>query len=412
MRSPLSDPKILMTAAGREKRMQNVCILLELREHDCTSSALDKLRSDSRANKPFHDHFAMGIKKYVEGDFEGAAAKLRFYLKYWPQDSGALKIFGLSSFEMAKQSKKEAGEKRMAESGKETEQSIEETKALLVDAENAFGKRTRLFPDCADAWSDLGFLFLETERPEEAFRCFEEALRLRKDFVPAKVGAVLYFLCMSQPKAAKEWLDTIPDEAFEDPGLLRLMQETLVAFAEYEEAEKEAEEFRRKKATGLEFYHGRWMKSEDKAKLLRMEITQVERLLDTVVKMNETATAEDIALWAYQGNQLLSKFQPEEVMDKIMAEKALILLGFLHQASDRALAEMKLTLDDHPGEGEGLLAFLQAYERSGAFSSEVHIPLMRLFGKHINDYVSRYGTEAFEKLMKDNGLPVIPEKLK
>jgi hypothetical protein len=157
---------------------------------------------------------------------------------------------------------------------------------------------------------------------------------------------------------------------------------------------------------GMVRYHGQCMAPEDRNILFETEIRHVESLLQEALTQYQTTDAQTLALSFREVEEFVATFQPREVMDERLAGKLILVLGYLYMPADRLIAELRNT--EKTG---GLFEFLDRQERLAAFSEQVHIPLMQLFGERIDDYVARYGYERFARLMRDNGLADVLEEV-
>ncbi|MBI4832992.1 MAG: tetratricopeptide repeat protein [Candidatus Lindowbacteria bacterium] len=167
-----------------------------------------------------------GLKKYAEGDFAGAASMLSQYLAYYPEDGRALRFFGLTCRWQAARLRTQAD--TQSTPAKEAEAKRNQRKKLLIDAENAFGKRTRLTPDSAEAWNDLGELVFDLERFGDAHKYFQRALVKQPDYDRARVNLARLYLEAGLPIEAKAMLDAAASSLPPDAELAELRSRSFV----------------------------------------------------------------------------------------------------------------------------------------------------------------------------------------
>ncbi len=161
---------------------------------------------------------------------------------------------------------------------------------------------------------------------------------------------------------------------------------------------------------GLVSYHGKCMEAEEKSALFELEIRHVEILLNQTREIYKATAPESVALAFHEAEEFVSRFEADRIIDDRMAEKLLLLLGFLYTPVDTLAKQMREELED-PEAPEDILVFLDRRERMNSFLEEVHIPLMRLLGKRIDAYIARHGKEKFDRLMADNSLADILKHL-
>lgn len=157
------------------------------------------------------------------------------------------------------------------------------------------------------------------------------------------------------------------------------------------------------KNLGMVRYHDRCMKAEDKLARLEIELKHVENLLHEATLLYRTDSPEMVGWMLQRSEEFVGEFSEDRVMDRRIAEKALLLLAHIYLPANRLANEMKAALKEQK-KGENPLSFLDAHAQMEVFSVRVHNPVMELFGKQIDTYISLYGRRAFEKLMTDNDL--------
>jgi hypothetical protein len=150
-------------------------------------------------------------------------------------------------------------------------------------------------------------------------------------------------------------------------------------------------------------YHGRCMKAEQKLVRVEKELKHVENLLYEATMLYRTDSPEMVAWMFQRSEEFVGEFSADPVVDRQIAEKTLLLLGNIYLAATRLANEMKEGMKE-PDKGEEPLTFLDAHAQRERFLVRVHSPVMKLFGKQIDAYVSLYGSRAFQELMTDNDL--------
>ena len=164
------------------------------------------------------------------------------------------------------------------------------------------------------------------------------------------------------------------------------------------------------KNQGMVRYHGRCMKEKDKLARLEMELKHVENLLYEAILLYRTDSPEVVGWMFQRTEEFVDEFSKDPVMDRRIAEKVLLLLGYIYLSADRLANEMKVALKEQE-KGEKSLSFLNEYAQMEFFSVHVHNPILELFGKQIDTYISLYGRGAFAKFMIDNNRQDILENL-
>ncbi len=164
------------------------------------------------------------------------------------------------------------------------------------------------------------------------------------------------------------------------------------------------------KNLGMVRYHDRCMKAEEKLARLEVELKHVENLLYEATLLYRTDSPEMVGWMFQRSEEFVGEFSEDRVMDRRIAEKALLLFGHIYLPANRLANEMKDALKGQEKEEKPLL-FLDAHAQMEFFLVRVHNPTMDLFGKQIDIYISLYGRRAFEKLMIDNDLQDILDDL-
>ena len=161
---------------------------------------------------------------------------------------------------------------------------------------------------------------------------------------------------------------------------------------------------------GMIRYHRNCMTIKGKTSLVELEIRHVQRLLDESYALYQLGSPEGTALLFKQTEEFMSQFELDDTMNKHIKEKLLLLLGFLYLAADRTAKEMRQDLLKQTEIGDPVV-FLEKHGRLHAFSTEVHIPLMRFLAREIDEYMLLNGQEKFDKLMRENRLGCLLQDL-
>jgi len=173
----------------------------------------------------------------------------------------------------------------------------------------------------------------------------------------------------------------------------------------------ESYESERCREKNLVRYHGKCMEFEERNALFELEVRHVETLLVEAIEIYNTASLQEVDWMFNKADQFMSKFHENEIMDRRIADKVLILLGFIYLSSERMSESLEIELEEME-KSEKLVDILEGRKKVEAFSLRVHVPLMDVFGKQIDAYISRYGRRSLATLMIDNSLTEVLNKLK
>jgi tetratricopeptide (TPR) repeat protein len=388
---------------AQRERLSKVCSALKMSGQNCGVSGLDAARQAARGENPLRASLIEGLRAYVDGDYDVTCSKLKRYLESLPDDETALRFFALGCREKAKEL--EQGARRLEAAGKAADagQARRQANGYLVDAENTLGKRTRLFPDAPEPLNDFGEFLLDGNRIEDAYNCFERAALRDPHYVPARLNLARLYLSAGMPLAADRELQAVAKESSENVEVHELQARVRAAVDDYEREEERRLESARKAELGLQKYHGRWMKPEEKAAHVELEIVHVQALLDESNDLSRTSSVEGISYLFHQTQQFLEQFTADDSLDVHIEEKTLLLLASLHVQADGLKKTMRQELDDP----KDLMDFPLRLQRLERFSSEVCLPLMQLLAPRMLAYVSRNGKDKFIHLMSDNNLGAI-----